>query len=254
MIDIHSHILYGVDDGPAELEGALEIIKSAVAEGVTEMIATPHAYNPHFHVSAEKTTDQIKMLSDFVKQEGIPLKLHAGQEVRLHEDIVENVKSGELLTLAGSRYLLLELPTQSVPAYTVHIIEQLVEEGILPIIAHPERNRAIAEKPERLQRLIRHGAYAQITAGSLSGHFGKGVQDLSLRLVEANCIHTYGSDVHNALTRPCEFEKGLNVLQKKKHEEIMNIFLENNKRILENKQLIHLEMADIQKKKWWKLV
>ena len=92
----------------------------------------------------------------------------------------------------------------------------LLGEGKIPIIAHPERNRAIAEKPERLERLVRHGALAQVTAGSLSGHFGKNVQKLALQLIEANLIHTYGSDVHNLDDKTIPFQKGLDYLGKKK--------------------------------------
>lgn len=253
MIDIHSHVLHTVDDGPKTLEESLDIMMNAVAEGITDMIATPHAHSPQYDVSAEKATQQLKTLSQLLITEKIPLTLHAGQEIRLHETIVENLKNGSLLTLAGSPYVLVELPSQTVPSYTVRIIEQLVAEGLLPIIAHPERNRAIAEKPERLQRLIRHGAAAQITAGSVSGHFGKGIQDLSFRLLEANCIQTYGSDVHNMQTRPLEFKKGLDLLEKKKFGGVVDILLENNARILENRPLVQLEMGEIQKKRWWKM-
>ncbi|MDW0116314.1 capsular biosynthesis protein [Sporosarcina thermotolerans] len=250
---MHTHILHGVDDGPDNLEGSMKIIHSAVNEGITEMIATPHTYNPHFHVTAQETSSQVHILRELLKQEGIPITIHTGQEVRLHDTIIENYKAGEILTLAESNYLLLELPSQTVPSYTVKVIEQLTEIGIIPIIAHPERNKAIAEKPERLQRLIRHGAYAQITAGSLSGHFGKGVQDLSLRLIEANCIHTYGSDVHNMETRPLEYEKGLGVLEKKKQLEMIDILLENNERIIANKPLTQFEFVEVRKKSWWKI-
>src|SRR5690606_12547730 len=171
-----------------------------------------HVHNPHFHVKAAEVSKQVAELKKYIERENIPLHLHVGHEVRIHDSIIENYKAGELLTLGDSRYMLLELPSQTVPSYTVKVIEHLIEIDIIPIIAHPERNKAIAEKPERLQRLIRHGAYAQITAGSVSGHFGKGIQDLSMRLIEANCIHTYGSDVHNMETRPVEYAKGLDIL------------------------------------------
>lgn len=253
MIDIHSHVLYGLDDGPDSMEGTMKIIRSAVNEGITDLIATPHVHNPHFHVTAEEASKQVVEIMEYIEVEKIPLRVHIGQEVRIHDSIIKNYKAGELLTLANSRYMLLELPSQTVPSYTVKVIEQLTEIGIIPIIAHPERNRAIAEKPERLQRLIRHGAYAQITAGSVSGHFGKGIQDLSLRLIEANCIHTYGSDVHNMETRPLEYAKGLELLENRKFEDIVGVFLENNTRILEDKPLIQLEMGEVRKKSWWKI-
>jgi len=254
MIDMHSHILFGVDDGPKTIEDTLRILEQAVQEGITDMIATPHAYSPHFHVSRNEIEGQIELLKDVVRAASIPVKLHTGQEVRLCENLVEKLLMGDALTLANSRYLLLELPTQSVPAYTVNIIQSLLGEGYIPIIAHPERNRAIAEKPERLERLVRHGALAQITAGSVAGHFGRNVQKLSLQLIEANLIHTYGSDVHNVTTRPALFEKGLDYLEKKQYHDIADILLENNERILRDDPLFLLEPKMPSPKKWWQLI
>lgn len=254
MIDMHSHILFGVDDGPKTIEDTLRILEQVVQEGITDMIATPHAFSPHFHVPRIEIEGQIELLKDVVRAARIPVKLHTGQEVRLCENLVEKLLMGDALTLANSRYLLLELPTQSVPAYTVNIIQSLLGEGYIPIIAHPERNRAIAEKPERLERLIRHGALAQITAGSVAGHFGRNVQKLSLQLIEANLIHTYGSDVHNMTTRPPLFEKGLDYLEKKKLHDIADILLENNERILKDEALFLLEPETPSFKKWWQLI
>ena len=123
MIDIHSHVLFGVDDGPETVEDALRIVEKAAAEGITDMIATPHAFSPHYHVPSDKIVGQLDLLKDIVKAAGISITLHTGQEVRLHENLVEKLKTKEALTLANSRYLLLELPTQSVPAYAVNIIQ-----------------------------------------------------------------------------------------------------------------------------------
>lgn len=254
MIDMHTHLLFGVDDGPKTIEESIRIVEKAVQEGITDMIATPHAYSPHFHVSCEEVESQIKLLSDVLQAGGYPVNLHAGQEVRICENLVEKWRANEVLTLAKSRYLLLELPSQSVPPYAVNTIQALLEEGIIPIIAHPERNRAIAEKPERLERLVRHGALAQITGGSLSGHFGKNVQKLSLQLVEANLIHTYGSDIHNLKTRPLLFNEGLRHLEKKNQSDMVEILLENNECILNDDPIVILEPETPVSKRWWQLI
>ena len=253
MIDMHSHILFGVDDGPETMEESIRILENAVQEGITDMIATPHAFSPHFHVSREKIEGQIELLKDVIEAANMRITLHVGQEVRLCADLVEKLKTKEALTLANSRYLLLELPSQAVPAYTVNMIQSLLGEGIIPIIAHPERNRAIAEKPERLERLVRHGALAQITAGSIAGYFGRNVQKLSIRLIEANLIHTYGSDVHNLKTRPLLYNEGLDYMEKKKLHDLADILLENNERIINNKPLFLLEPDVPSVKKWWHL-
>ncbi|MFJ7934416.1 tyrosine-protein phosphatase [Sporosarcina sp. NPDC096371] len=253
MVDMHSHVLFGVDDGPLTIEESVSVMQKVVEEGITDMIVTPHAFHPHFHVAREEIEAQVSLLGKVVREAGMPLTVHAGQEVRLHGKIIEEWKAGEVMTLAGSKYLLLELPSNTVPAYTVPVIDQLLLEGVVPIIAHPERNRAIAEKPDRLRRLIQRGALAQVTAGSLAGHFGKGVQKVASRLVQANLIHTYGSDVHNLVTRPPLFNEGLDYLEKRKFHSIADILLENNARILVNDSVIQLELDVMKEYKWWRI-
>ena len=202
----------------------------------------------------QAVTNQINLIQNELTNNSIPLTLHTGHEVRLTEKIILLHKTKQIHTLANSQYLLLELPSNTVPAYTKHIIHELLMEGIIPIIAHPERNKAIAEKPERLAELIRQGALSQITAGSLAGHFGRAVQKLSLDLVRANLVHAYGSDVHNLTTRPFLFDEGLCYLEKKKQLDAVDIFLENNARIIENKPLFIQEPNEVQSSKWWKLL
>ncbi|MCM3709222.1 tyrosine-protein phosphatase [Sporosarcina luteola] len=249
MIDMHTHLLFGVDDGPSTIEETLALIKKAQEEGITDMICTSHACHPQYDVQRSEVLSQTALLKDVLSEAGLDVKLHSGQEIRLTEDLIGKLDRGELLTLSNSRYLLLELPSQSIPAYTVNIIQSMLEREIIPIIAHPERNRAIAEKPERLERLIRHGATAQITSSSLSGHFGKNIQKLSLQLIEANLVHTYGSDVHNLKTRPFHFGKGLDMLEKKRLYTSAEVLLENNERILRNEPFFLLEPELAPKKK-----
>lgn len=254
MLDMHAHILPGVDDGPNTMDESIELLRLAEAEGISHIIATPHAYSPHYDVSKTSVVEGLTKLKGEIKKKGINIELSAGQEIRIHDKVVERIKSGEALTLANSKYVLLELPSSGIPAYTVPVIQGILNLNKVPIIAHPERNRAIAEKPSRLERLITHGALAQVTAGSLAGHFGKSVQKLSLQLIEANLIHTYGSDVHNNATRPFLFDEGLLYLERQKHHDLVEILLENNERILSNAELILLEPQAIEKRKWWQLI
>ena len=253
MIDIHSHILYGVDDGPSNREETIQLLEKAVKEGITEIISTSHAYQPQYHAEGCVVTEQVDLLQLIIEEKQLPLTLHIGHEVRLRDNLVELLKEKKLHTLAGSKYLLLELPSSGIPKYTLEVIHQLLSEDIVPIIAHPERNKAIAENPSRLMKLVSHGAVAQITAGSLAGHFGRSTQKLSLQLVDANLVHTYGSDVHNLKTRPFKFDEGLRYLEKHKRLDAVDIFLENNARIVENSEIIILEPEELEKPKWWNI-
>lgn len=253
LIDIHSHILWGVDDGPDRLEETLQLLEYAVKEGITEIISTSHSDHPYYDVNYQIIINKINLLQEMLVEHRIPITIHAGHEVRLSENIISNYQSNKIHTLANSQYLLLELPSTTVPFYTENIIRDLLKEGITPIIAHPERNKAIAEQPTKLEKLIYSGALAQITAGSIAGHFGKEIQKLSLDLIKANLVHAYGSDVHNATTRPFLFEKGLLFLEKKKQLDAVDILLENNKRIIENRLLIIDEPQKVESTKWWKI-
>lgn len=253
MIDIHAHILPGVDDGAQTLEESMKLIEQAVKEGITDIIATPHAYNPHYDVSKSVVLEKMELLNAEIKKQNLSINIHSGQEIRVQDSTIEKLASGEALTLADSKYVLIELPTANIPAYTVQIIQGILSLDKVPLIAHPERNRAIAEKPSRLLKLINHGALAQITAGSLAGHFGRNIQKLSLQLVDANLVHTYGSDVHNPKTRPFLFDAGLRYLEKHKRLDAVDILLENNARIVENIEVIILEPKELEKSKWWNI-
>ncbi|MFJ7735141.1 tyrosine-protein phosphatase [Lysinibacillus sp. NPDC097287] len=253
LIDIHTHILFDVDDGPRTEEESLQMLKQAVKEGITEIISTSHALKPHYDVSYSTVERQLEHLSKLIEQNDIPLTLHSGHEIRLNDKLDNLLNHKQIHVLANSNYVLIELPSNMVPAYTKDMIIALKSSGYTPIIAHPERNRAIAEQPRKLEQLIREGALAQITAGSLTGHFGKAVQKLSLDLVRANYIHTYGSDVHNLTTRPFLFFKGLYYLEKNKELDAVDILLKNNERIIKNEQMIMLEPYEITRRKWWSI-
>ncbi|WP_342567621.1 CpsB/CapC family capsule biosynthesis tyrosine phosphatase [Psychrobacillus sp. FSL K6-4046] len=255
MVDIHGHILPGVDDGPASMVESLGLLHQAEKEGITDIVVTPHAYHPQYNVRKDLVIEKYNNVKEELAKLDLQINLHLGQEIRIGDSIVEQIKEGKALTLANSKYVLLELPSSNVPNYTIAIIQELLGLGKVPVIAHPERNKAIAEKPSRLLKLITHGAISQITAGSLAGHFGKSIQKTSMQLIDCNLIHTYGSDVHSRKTRPFLFDAGLCYLEKHKKQDTVDIFLENNARIIENKEVIILEPIEPpSSKKWWSFI
>jgi len=253
MIDTHAHILPGLDDGAETMEQTKRLLEKAVEEQITGIIATPHAFHPNFNTNLAALNKQLELVTNYITEEQMPITVYSGQECRLSEKLPEKLAAKEALTLAGSRYVLLELPSSGIPAYTVPIIQQLITNNYVPIIAHAERNQGIIEKPERLKRLLLHGAMAQVTAGSIAGSFGKSIQRTAMSLIDANLIHVYGSDVHSLDKRPFLFNEGLNYLEKKNQHEMVDIFLENNERILLNEHFHVLEPEDISKGKWWNI-
>lgn len=251
MIDTHSHILPGLDDGPETMEQTKRLLDAAVKEQLGGIIATPHGHHPNFKTDLTALKEKFDAVKAYITEAALPIEIHKGQECRLSDKLPDRLDAGEALTLAGSRYVLLELPSSGIPAYTVPVIQQLISRNYVPIIAHAERNQGIIEKPERLRKLLLHGAMAQVTAGSVSGDFGKAIQKTAFTLIEANLIHVYGSDVHSLDKRPFHFNAGLDVLERKKMHAFVDIFLENNQRILLDENLYVLEPQDIIKSKWW---
>src|SRR5215472_17835128 len=173
MIDTHLHILPGVDDGPETLAESLMLAQALVQEGVHTAIATPH-YNDEFpQRSAAEIRARVADLQQALYRYNIPLRLFAGHEALIKPGLVEDIQAGRLATLNGSRYLLLELWNSTWLPETERVIFELQAFGIIPVIAHPERYRAIQKDPARLTALVRQGALAQLTAGSLVGMQGK---------------------------------------------------------------------------------
>lgn len=198
MIDIHTHILPGLDDGADSMTTALAMARAAAAEGITDIIATPHHANGNYTNPASDIQLAIWNFQSRLHTEGIPVTLHAGQEVRVHDDLIGAWDRRELLTLAGSSYMLIEMPGHEIPARMREVVRNLVDLGIRPVIAHPERNRSIRDNPRLLSELIFLGAIAQVTTHSLLGDFGDRIRKAAWSLCRAGLIHIVSSDAHHA--------------------------------------------------------
>ncbi|WP_444684993.1 tyrosine-protein phosphatase [Alkalicoccus luteus] len=224
MIDIHSHLLPGLDDGAQTEADTLELAKAAVAEGITHVIATPHHKNGVYENEALLIEGAVEQTNELLRHHEIPLTVLPGQEVRLYGELLEDWRAGKLLTLNRSDYMLVEFPSNSIPRFATQLFYDMQLEGITPVIAHPERNKVLIEKPSLLYRYVQHGALSQLTAGSLAGKFGKKLQRFSLELLEHNVVHFVASDAHHVKTRGfhlqeayLQAEKTGTVEQVKKH-------------------------------------
>ena len=216
MIDIHSHILYGLDDGAKDLAGSIEMARQAVAEGITSVIATPHHRHPSYTNTKKDILLGVQQLQAELQRQSIPLNVYAGQEIRIFGEMVDVlIDNEELLTLHNAEYVLVELPSSNIPKYTEQLFYDLLVKGYTPIIAHPERNAEIAENTDKLYRLIKNGALSQVTAASVAGMFGKKTQKLSLDLLEHQQAHFVATDAHNITNRGCVWKQAMDKLEKK---------------------------------------
>lgn len=196
VIDLHTHILPGVDDGARSLEEARGMALEAAREGVSVLAATPHVRDD-YPTTAEMMEEGVAELrADFVEQ-GIPVDVLPGAEIDI--GLLWALPPEELrrMTLAQTgRYLLLEMPYRGWPVALDSAVTRLVEMGITPLLAHPERNPEVQDRPERLRRLVEAGALAQVTAGSLKGGLDRASQAAAIRLLELGLTHVLASDTH----------------------------------------------------------
>ena len=198
MIDLHTHIIPGLDDGAKDLEQALAMAEVAVKDGITILAATPHVISGVFDNSKSHILQAVKELNQLLVSKNIPLQILPGAEYHLEPDLPHRLADGELLTINDTgRYLMVELPAMIVPDYTGRILYDLQLQGITPIIAHPERNIGFAREPELLQGFVARGILAQITAGSITGLFGKPARKTALRFLKEGYAQLIASDAHS---------------------------------------------------------
>ncbi len=208
MIDIHSHILPGLDDGAPDLKTAFKMAKRAVKDGIAEVIATPHCLDGVHNCRKEDILLACQQFNKELYSQGIPLKVYPGAEIRLTPELIDCFRRGELLTLGDSgKAVLLELPQRCIGEAPVKVVKQLKDMGIQTIIAHPERNFTIQNHPDILDELIFSGALLQITADSLIGKFGRSTTLFAENLVVSDRIHFIATDCHSLRGRSPRIHK-----------------------------------------------
>jgi len=208
MIDLHCHILPGLDDGAADLAVALDMARAFVADGVTVVACTPHILPGLYHNTGPGIRRAVLDLQRRLDHEAIPLRLVPGADNHIAPNSVAKIGSGELLTLADSRYLLIEPPHHVAPQRIETVFFELLAAGYLPILTHPERLRWINARYTAVQRLARAGVWMQITAGSLAGAFGATAQYWAERMLDEGCVHILATDAHDARRRYPDLGRG----------------------------------------------
>jgi protein-tyrosine phosphatase len=201
MIDLHSHVLAGIDDGPATIEGSLALARAAAAAGTRVLVATPHvSWNYPNH--ADTIAALVEELNALLIAQGIALEIRAGAEIAMTRLV--DIAPAELprLCLGGSPWLLIEPPFTPAVTGLDSILLDLQRQGHQILLAHPERCQAFHRDPQMLSSLVRAGVLTSITAGSLVGRFGGEVRHFALSLVRDGLIHNVASDAHDPLRRP----------------------------------------------------
>ncbi|GAB3355319.1 tyrosine-protein phosphatase [Lysobacter tyrosinilyticus] len=202
MLDLHCHILPGIDDGATDLEMALQMARIASADGIRTIACTPHIYPGLYENTAESIRAAVASFQAELDQQQIPIRLLEGADVHIDPDLAASIRAGRVPTLAQSRYLLLEPPHHVAPPRFEETIFELMAAGFVPVITHPERLTWIESHYSTFTRLSERGAWMQITAGALTGRFGRRVQYWAQRFVgEGHCM-VLATDAHHPVRRP----------------------------------------------------
>jgi len=238
MYDIHCHILPGVDDGAADIEEAIKMAELARAQGIKWIFATPHYIEGIGYKSYSHNQKVLDTLNSQIQSKGIDVKVYLGNEVYITPDILQLLEKGEITTLNGSKYILIEFPMLDIPLFVESLIYNLRLKGITPIIAHPERNTKIMENPNILNNFITKGALAQLNLPSLMGKYGEGVMEAAKILLKHSMIHFVGTDGHGSRGIEHRFEESMDKLSSIISKDyLQRILYTNPQAIIDNKNI-----------------
>ncbi|ADF37986.1 tyrosine-protein phosphatase [Priestia megaterium] len=251
MVDLHCHILPKVDDGALDCNMSFEMAKKALSEGITIIIATPHHQNGRYLNEKKDILQYTQDLNRLLEKEQVPLTVLPGQETRLYGEILQDYQKGKILTLNDTnKYLFIEFPSSQVPRYTEKLLFKIQSQGLIPIIVHPERNSHLIEEPDLLYNFVNRGALAQVTAGSVTGYFGKKIKKFSHQLIESNLVHFVSSDAHNLENRSFHMREALEVMKSEHGQDTVYAFLENAQYVVDGQICFKEPPEKIKKKKF----
>ena len=227
MVDIHSHVLFDLDDGAQTLEESLAMVRMAAEHGTTDLVGTPHA-NLAYRFDPERITERVARLRD---ASGGVLRLHTGCDFHLSFDNIQDaLKNPRKYTINQGRYLLVEFSELIIFHNMEEIFARLREAGMTPIVTHPERNGLLRQRTAQIAKWVEDGVRVQLTAQSLTGGFGRHAQDFSRALLDQGLVHVVASDGHDCDRRPPVMDQGFAWLEKHYGEPLATALCRTNPR------------------------
>jgi len=260
MIDLHSHILHGMDDGAETIEGSLQMCRASQRDGIKTIVATPHILPGIYDNNRSTILAKVQELRAAIKKFGVQssefrvknldrmtqlpndsiaeLEILPGADVHFSFDLLQRYEKKEIVTVNDQgQFLMVEFEFQGIPYQSEEVLFQLLAKGIIPIISHPERNFEIGQRPRRYYEMIRMGCLGQVTAMSLTGEFGPEIKQIAEKLVKKRLIHIIASDAHSINGRPPILSAGVKAAEKiVGKEEAQRMVTEYPQAIIEGKR------------------
>jgi protein-tyrosine phosphatase len=241
MIDLHCHLLPGIDDGAPDEAASLEMARIAVADGIRVLACTPHVYPGVFENDTAAITAGIARLQEKLDAEGIDLMLTIGADAHLTRELLGRLGDRTVPSLAGSRYFLLEPPHHVAPPRFEQAVFDFLVAGYVPVITHPERLSWIGHHYASFRNVVRAGAWLQVTAGSLNGRFGREAQRYGDKLLDDGLVHVLATDAHGTRHRPPLLTEGWKAAEKwVGTDEAYRLVVERPQAILDNRPPQHV--------------
>lgn len=239
FIDIHSHILPGLDDGAKNMEESLAMLRIAHREGIRTIIATPHFHEKYFkNNTADRISEAVRELTEAAADILPDMKICPGCEVRYSQDTVRLLEEEQLAAMAGTKYLLTEFSAAETARQIQEGLQELMFAGYIPVLAHAERYPSLFEKSGRIRELIELGAYIQVDADSLTGGMGRAIKHNSLKMLVNGEIHFVATDSHDPVRRAPLLAKCAKIIEKKLGKaEMTELLVKNPATLLKNEYL-----------------
>ena len=235
MIDLHSHLLPGIDDGASSLAEALALAQMAVDDGISHITLTPHIHTGRFDNDISTISPVFSAFRKAIEQAGLPLTLAIAGEVRISDELLLHIPQKKVPFLGewrGKKVLLLELPHSHIPPGSEKLVKWLLNQGIVPMIAHPERNKDILRNFDLINPFVEMGCLFQLTAMSVSGNFGRQSEQRSVQMLEKGWVTILATDAHNIKHRPPVLSEGFEAAKKIIGEESARALVVDNPRVI----------------------
>ncbi len=250
MIDLHTHILPGIDDGAGSIEAALEMAEMAAASGTLAVAATSHGNTGAFTI--EQYWDAYEELSQELTRNDIPLELYPGMEIFMDHNVEQKLADGSLLTINETRYVLVEFALEEELWMVNDYLQMLDEAGYIPVIAHAERYAFVQRFPEEVYQWVMRGCVIQVNKGSLLGAYGKKEADMALSLLSHNLIHVVASDAHSPQHRTPKMGNAVRFLNEAVPPKYRELLLsENPRRIVSGEEIAGFPPKPYRRNRYW---
>jgi len=258
MIDIHHHLLWGLDDGSKSVENSVAMAQTAAADGITHIVCTPHA-NEQYAYDPQVVAEKIATLQVALDEAGIAIKLGRGCDFHMSYDNIQEAKADPTrFSINGLGYLLIELPDYGISQALAETLYQLRLAGLTPILTHPERNATLQSDQQRMVDWLQGGLLIQVTAGSVLGHMGKAAQRVAHQLLANRWVHFLATDAHNTTSRPPKMREAYEMVVEKYGQEYAHALCVSNPlaAFMGKPLLPQIEAQglykDLEVKSWWR--